>query len=1477
MELGALHTSPNVAPAEPRAWTGDAGNFQGVLLAQTVNTELAQATTQQNGTQVVTTGPEGTSSALVSAPDGSLWIQFNLFDSTYNRAIPRNNAWNRFWDAANPLPELLGTGNANNGANPLVADQQWQAPAYFLRQAGLEMQPDGTVLIPATRDGARLLAVMNYATISFGAGHYGQLDIDRLFMDLPVIPELKDTYRDTARQITGAQAYSAGQTIVTGLAAAAPRLTRPTPTTIVNSNTGQRLVTTSNPRTGGVLGALYDRNGVPLASQTTVGRDFTQTVTGTPNGGNVTPNVNPGALMRATPQTTVNPGAVVARLTVAGTPIVIRSETAGGAPNFTAIYGGLRVSLPGATSIEQARQQVRNLASQGNLPGVDASGPVVTDSRLTLRSGESTYQFTIRNTQENGQSTYTVHYRIGGRGWDFRLDGASTLSEASQQVTQALNNGSLPGISSYTRSRLTLTADGKSYHLIIHNVQIGNQPNYWVSYRINGEDHAYSLPGVRTLSEASQQVNREFNNGNLPGLTRPQPQQQPQPTGSVGAMSANDEPQPSLTPYEIASATDLTQRYDSLEEARAHAETRPETEIFKYTDHPNSPEGDDAVYFHGGQEARPGVTASMTGAAEPPGAPIEFIARNSVFHPNKDAFNQAMNEWTGIVSSSLASDNPEDRSLRNILAQIKPSARNLARELFLQPNIRRDYGHERMEGARNTILNYSIFQENIPLTLEMIQRDWDNVFLLGGEKPSFPAEELNAHLQAGDPEATRLVYAWTIDTAQGQLPTAFITIEPKNPSILNNPYPFTMTTFYASNPQSVAAIKDALSARWNEIQSIPAGDPRAVEAIADFMYDYYKLYWHWSGDGEIGTALIAGYLESKDFPIERMTPGLDVSGQSFQTTRQEYIDNFVNGRYFELRNPPGDTRPDIRGQSPAPDIRSETTPPDITASLVGGIQSVSGQDPVGIAAYVLGMAPEQRQAFMESQLGNEAKVILREATEFAGAPYRTNMGITPEQHTTLSNNLTLLRDAWSALSPVASVPGDVNSNPSAARTLTVAQTREIMRADGLDEKSIENYINQSNGLIFYWPNDQIAGLPREFYSDNLPSNDPRTVAGEDRTAFENALTGTLYPLPEGGFLVSPRLPSNTQLFVFGDIHGTSNLYNAIQQTAERLTSQGPGEAGGDLRTIIASIGDLGNKGPDTAFVAEDLLARYQRYSNEPNTDFLIFSGNHEDPATYGMLLDANADVTNAHVRFQIHDILKKGGYLTLQSFERRAVERGEQGFNVDITTAPDPNQEGSLRYYEQLQMDIARIVPQDYRDLALNLPLGMAIGDFFVSHGGGDPSQPRFQLNYDFSFAELSPEQDFRWHRLPNEVAGDEGNFFFDLREPVYPVFGHTMNIRPGGTPLGFDLDASAFRAWQMTGLYIPPNGQGEAQVVLARQSDGLGRDVEVRVVSISQAITEGLIDTRFNRDNLVPNREEKTDQPLIRDSMNQLPPTPPD
>ncbi|NJM33597.1 MAG: hypothetical protein HC850_01605 [Rhodomicrobium sp.] len=739
---------------------------------------------------------------------------------------------------------------------------------------------------------------------------------------------------------------------------------------IVNPNTGQRLRVSSNPRTGGINGTLYDRNGVPIASQTTLGRDFNRTVTVTPNNGTGTAPVDAGALVRTTPQTTVNPGAVASErsLTVSGTPITIRSETVGGTPSFTANYGGRQVPLPGARSFDEASQQVTNLANQGVLPGI-AAGPVVTDSPLTLSSAGRSYQFTIRNTQETGQSAYTVHYRIGGRDRAFRLDGARTLSEASQQVvtafnngalpgipsggpvvtdspltltrggqtfnvtirntqdrgqslytvrytaggedreyslpgarnlsdasqqvTNALNSGSLPGISTYNESPLTLTLSGKSYRVTIGNLQIGSQPNYTVSYRIGGQDHTYRLDGARTLSQASQQVNDAFNSGNLPGLTRPQPQ-----PASVGAMSANDPGVPSLSAQERASATDLTPRFPTLSEARSYAETRPETEIFSYTDHPNSPEGDDTVYFRGGQPA-----AQSTPPDE--NAPVEFIAESSMFHPDKDAFNQAINQWTDIVASGLASPNPQDRGLRQILSRIEPLANSLAREQFPnRPNIRADYGRDRTEGRRNTILNYEIFRENIPPTLEMIQRDWNNVFVSGGGRPSFPPEELMSRLQAGDPEATNLVYPWTIDTASGQLPTAFITITPPDPSLIGNPYPFTITTFYPSNAQSITAIKDALSNRWRDIQSIPAGDPAAISAIADFMYDYNKVYWHWHGDGEIGSALMAGYLRSKGFEIERMTPGLDINGQSFQTTRQEYIDNFVNGRYFELRNPP---------------------------------------------------------------------------------------------------------------------------------------------------------------------------------------------------------------------------------------------------------------------------------------------------------------------------------------------------------------------------------------------------------------------------------------------------------------------------------------------------------------------------------------------------------------------------------------------
>ncbi|MDZ4791478.1 MAG: hypothetical protein SGJ17_09805 [Hyphomicrobiales bacterium] len=1543
-----------------------------------------------------------------------MWIQFSLFDRTYNNAIPENNAWNRFWDAANPLPELLGTGNADNDANPLVTDPDWQAPAFFLKQAGLSMQADGTILIPATRQGAELLAVMNHGTTGFGIGHYGQLNVEQLFKDLPIIPEVQNAYRDTSRNILGAQAYAAVQTIVSGLVAA--NLARSTPTVIVNPSTGQRLSVTSNPRTGGITGTLSDRNGIPLATQSTLGRDFNRTINVPPN---ITPNrtnVSPGGLTTrpSQPGQVSQPVAVTTnqQIVLGNTPVTIRSDVTNGVPTFTAVYGanGQYVKpLPGATTPSEAIQNFRASYNAGSLPGLQPAQPNrITDiTAKPYAATQSNYNTLITqainfNNASNGNVSLAIPV-VRTPGGQVSIDYFENLSPAAARsliwnlerkdllapnfssdavfkqngiggggrlengrVNDPENNLQFREANIYFRSltqkdidkavaNAALTVNGKTGETVdprytgqlVQRAVGENRPERgnvslviprvieipytngrgevvtslpvsfteyfsnlspseansalsaaggWLDPNRDGKREYY--PGSDTIRISDPAVPRDINPSNYwdkllnisglsqqglaernqrianppqpasatpvsqpqqtnpetapqtrpnpPAITAPNPSQPPAPTqtgGSVGAMSANERPKPSLTQQEADSAIDLTSRFRSLEEARSYAETQPETQIFSYTDLTDQAAGE-VFFLRGGGE----------------NAPTQFIAQSSMFHPDAIAFNRAINNWSDIVSTGLGSTNPQDRSLTSILKQIEPQANALARDQFPNlPSIRMDYGRERLEGARNTVLNHQIFQEFIPPTLELMRRDWDNVSLVGGGKPSFPPEELMSRLQAGDQEALRLVYPWKINTGNGEVLTAFVSIDPPNPSLLNNPFPFTMTTYYPSNANTISAIKTELSEKWTQMQAIPAGDPRAVDAIADFMFDYNKLYWHSHGDGEIGLSLMSGYLETKGFRLERINPSIDVNGVSFQTTREEYIENFRNGSYFDLTPRPGVVQ--SSANTPVEPALSNVNPPSVP------------QDPIGLANYVNTLNPADLAGVIASPRAEEFRIVLRHATEIAGVPYRSNTGITQEQHAALSNNLTSLRDAWSALSPRATM-SDIAGDRDLPRTVTASEARDILIADGIDADLADDFIQQSNGLISYWPNDQIRGLPADFYSaGRAPAGNP---ADQDLTAFDNALTGPLYPIPSGGWLVAPRLPANTQMFVHGDIHGASNLYLAMQSTAERLVSEGRQQTQGNgenIRTVIASIGDLGNKGPDTAAVAEDLLAKISRYSNDPNTDFMIFSGNHEDPRTYGTLLDVNADVSNAEVRNAMEDILKKGGYLTLESFERRVVGRGEPGFSVDLSKPPTPSDPESIPYYRQLQQDIARIVPEEYREMALNLPLATTIGDYFLSHGGGDPKKSRFTIDQSVSLTQLSPDQDFRWTRLPNVVEGHEGEIFLDLREPVYPIFGHTMNVRPGETPFGFDLDVSAFRAWQMAGLYIPPNGQGQAQLVLVRQTDGADRDVEVRVIPIETAIQEGLIDTRFDPVNLVPNREEKSDREMIKRYMDSIQP----
>jgi hypothetical protein len=282
------------------------------------------------------------------------------------------------------------------------------------------------------------------------------------------------------------------------------------------------------------------------------------------------------------------------------------------------------------------------------------------------------------------------------------------------------------------------------------------------------------------------------------------------------------------------------------------------------------------------------------GEDEVANAQSPFKTPRSLFNPQPEAMASAMEEWKSIVEEGIANGD----TLDEILQRIAPSAQDLARTLFAGTPIANDYGVPRDSGARTTDLTHRLFESSLEPTLDFVESDWDNVVnSRTGESPSFPASELRERLAAGDPEVFDLVHLTKMDTPRGEVISAMVTFSP-DPRDGSRGYK--VVTAYPSNPDTIAKIREGLAESWRAATEIPPGDPAAVDAAAKFFHDYIHLYWHVHGNDEIGTTLIAGLLESKGFPIERLNPDASLSAGAFQNNRDDFAARFANGEYAEL-------------------------------------------------------------------------------------------------------------------------------------------------------------------------------------------------------------------------------------------------------------------------------------------------------------------------------------------------------------------------------------------------------------------------------------------------------------------------------------------------------------------------------------------------------------------------------------------------
>lgn len=224
-----------------------------------------------------------------------------------------------------------------------------------------------------------------------------------------------------------------------------------------------------------------------------------------------------------------------------------------------------------------------------------------------------------------------------------------------------------------------------------------------------------------------------------------------------------------------------------------------------------------------------------------------------------------------------------------------------------------------------------------------------------------------------------------------------------------------------------------------------------------------------------------------------------------------------------------------------------------------------------------------------------------------------------------------------------------------------------------------------------------------------------------------------------------RVPDGVRVYAIGDIHGRLDL---LDQLLFRIEADERARGGG-ARTQLIFLGDLVDRGPDSAGVVQRALELKQ---SGRAVRFLM--GNHEE-----VFLKALKGSLEA-LRF----FVKIGGRATILSY----------GFTAE--------EYDRLDYDELLPALIAR-VPAEHISFLETFENQIAVGDYLFVHAGIRPRVP--------------PEQqtggDLRWIRSEFlDYRGDHG---------AVVVHGHTITDKVEELPNRIGIDTGAFASGRLTAL----------------------------------------------------------------------------
>jgi serine/threonine protein phosphatase 1 len=221
-------------------------------------------------------------------------------------------------------------------------------------------------------------------------------------------------------------------------------------------------------------------------------------------------------------------------------------------------------------------------------------------------------------------------------------------------------------------------------------------------------------------------------------------------------------------------------------------------------------------------------------------------------------------------------------------------------------------------------------------------------------------------------------------------------------------------------------------------------------------------------------------------------------------------------------------------------------------------------------------------------------------------------------------------------------------------------------------------------------------------------------------------------------LDTARVPDGMRVYAIGDVHGRNDLLHQLLKKMEADDL-----ARGDVETLIIFLGDLMDRGPDSASVIETAMALHKAGRN---VRFLM--GNHEEVFVRACRQN-DPKVTRFFIRI--------GGEATVLSY-------------------PITRSEYIVLDMHQLSERLGTLVPESHLEFIEGFEDQIIIGDYVFVHAGIRPG---------VALADQKPS-DLRWIR--EDFVDQRG----DLEKVV--VYGHTIyeDVEERGSRIGIDTGAYA-------------------------------------------------------------------------------------